>query len=133
MVTLLLALWDPALRQLTVATAGHPPLLLFDGSEVREVGQERQPLGVDLGGEDGEQRIACPGPAVLVAFSDGVVEATSPGGESFGYQRWPERLPDLVDGSAEEILTELLEQVGRHRRGSAPTDDVTAVVAKLTA
>ena len=29
MVTLLLAVWDPASRRLTVANSGHPPLLIY--------------------------------------------------------------------------------------------------------
>ncbi|MEM7351220.1 MAG: SpoIIE family protein phosphatase [Acidobacteriota bacterium] len=133
MVTLLLALWDPRRREITVAAAGHPPLLLFDGTEVHELGQPRQPLGVDLGGEDVEQTLTCEGRAVWVAFSDGVVEATSPDGESFGYRRWPERLPHLAEHSAEETLAALLDQVDRHRRGQTANDDVTAVVVTLPA
>ncbi len=133
MVTLLLAVWDPAGRELAVATAGHPPLLLSAGDGVRELGQPCQPLGVGLGGENCEERLRCPGPAVLVAFSDGVVEATSPEGEVFGYERWPGLLPRLTDQPAAAILTDLLNEVDVHRAGGTPDDDVTAVVVKLPA
>ena len=131
MVTLLLALWDPARRELTVATAGHPPLLLCDGHTVRELGQPGHPLGVELAGEDVEVRASCPGAATLVAFSDGAIEATSPAGEAFGYRRWPELLPELVDGDASETLDALLGAVDAHRAGKPADDDVTAVVVKL--
>ncbi len=131
MVTLLLAVWDPERRELTVATAGHPPLLLTDGENVRELGPPSRPLGVDLDGNDAEIRVACPGAATLVAFSDGVVEATSPGGEAFGYERWPELLSELADRSAADTLEALLGAVDAHRAGKPPDDDVTAVVVKL--
>ncbi len=131
MVTLLLALWDPARRELKVASAGHPPLLLCDGRTVRELGPPAPPLGVELGGTDDEIRVACPGAATLVAYSDGAVEATSPAGEAFGYRRWPELLPGLAGGDAAAILGGLLAAVAGHRGGRAADDDLTAVVVKL--
>ena len=131
MVTLLLAAWDPARRELAVATAGHPPLLFDDGQNVRELGPPGRPLGVDLGGDDEEVRVACPGAATLLAYSDGAIEATSPAGEAFGYQRWPELLPKLRRRGAAGILEALLGAVSSHRGGKAADDDVTAVVVKL--
>ncbi len=131
MVTLLLALWDPARRELTVATAGHPPLLLFDGQTVRELGPPSPPLGVELGGTDTEIRAACPGAATLVAFSDGVVEAISPLGEAFGYRRWPELLPELAGCGADNTLEALLKEVKTHRAGERAVDDLTALVVNL--
>ena len=38
-----------AVGELEVAAAGHPPLLLYDGESVRELGPPGPPLGVDLG------------------------------------------------------------------------------------
>ncbi len=131
MVTLLLALWDPARCQLTVATAGHPPLLLADAGGVRELGIPGPPLGVELGGKDQEVRVDCPGPATLVAYSDGAIEATSPAGQAFGYQRWPELLPKLAEHNAMGVLEALLSAVDHHRDGKPADDDVTAVVVKL--
>ncbi len=131
MVTLLLAVWDPAERELRVAAAGHPPLLLDDGRSVRELGPPAPPLGVELGGGDAEISVACPEAATLVAYSDGVVEATSPTGEAFGYRRWPELLPELAGHDAGATLEALLREVEVHRRGKAAEDDVTAVVVKL--
>ena len=88
MVTLLLAVWDPSTRELRVATAGHPPLLLFDGDDLRELGAPARPLGIDLPGEDVEEVAQCPEGTLVVAFTDGVGEAVSPANELFGYERW---------------------------------------------
>ncbi len=132
LVTLLLATWDPARRELSVATAGHPPLLVLEDGQVREVGRPGQPLGVELGSEDLEERLVCHGETVMVAYTDGVVEAASPSGEEFSYDRWPASLPRLADGPAADILGSLLEEVDTHCGGAPAGDDVTAVVVKVS-
>ncbi len=131
LVTLLLAVWDPARRELAVASAGHPPLLLCAGGEVREVGRPGQPLGIELQDREEEERVQCDGPAVLVGYTDGVVEAMSPAGELFTYDRWPACLPGLAERPAAEILAELLGQVDAHCAGRPVGDDLTVAVVKV--
>ncbi len=131
MVTLLLAVWDPARRRITVANAGHPPLLLATGGTFQEVGRPGRPLATGLKGEDEEMCVECPGDAVLVGYTDGVIEATSPAGESFGYERWPARLVELAEDSAAEILDGLLADVDGHLAGRPAHDDITALVVKI--
>ena len=131
LVTLLLAVWNPKDRKLRVATAGHPPLLVWDGGEIFEVGTPTAPLGTGLAGEEKEDTLPCHEGAVLVAYTDGVAEALSPRRKPFTYERWPQRLPELVETSAEEILEALLEEVDEHRAGRPAADDVTALVLKM--
>ncbi len=131
LVTLLLAVWDPGRRELSVVSAGHPPLLVCNRGKVREIGHCGQPLGVELAGNDGEERVPCDGAAVLVGYTDGVVEAMSPAGEPFTYDRWPAALPGLAEQPAAEILAELLGQVDAHCAGRAVGDDVTVAVVKI--
>ena len=134
MVTLLLACWDPRSRRLAVANAGHPPLLAWDGREVNELGRPGSPLGTTLEGDaDREEIVEVPTDAVVVGYSDGVPEAVSPSGETYGYEAWPARLrevaPRRLDASG--ILEELLAGVARHRAGQQAEDDLTAVVLRL--
>ena len=131
MVTMLLATWDPQTHRLSVATAGHPPLLVCCNNDVREVGHPCRPLGVELPGEDVEATVDVPPGSLVVAYSDGVCEALSPRGEAFGYDRWQRMLSKGIDDSAESILTRLLEAVDSHRAGRPATDDTTAVVVRL--
>jgi sigma-B regulation protein RsbU (phosphoserine phosphatase) len=131
LVTLLLAVWDPRDRTLRVASAGHPPLLLWDGRELKEVGSPSNPLGVQLASEVREDCVPCHQGAVLVAYTDGVPEALSPRGEPFTFERWPTSLPGMVEESAEEILRRLLAEVDQHRQGHPAADDVTALVLKM--
>jgi sigma-B regulation protein RsbU (phosphoserine phosphatase) len=134
MVTLLLAVWDPRSRRLTVANAGHPPLLFWDGHEVSELGHPGSPLGTTLKGDaDREETVEVPIGAVVVGYSDGVPEANAPSGETYGYEAWPAMLGEIApEGlNASGILEELLAGVTRHRAGQQAEDDLTAVVLRL--
>lgn len=133
MVTLLLAVWDRAERTLTVANAGHPPLLVHDAG-VREIGFSSNPLGTALEDAPNEEDTVRLGErAVVVGYTDGAPEAAAPSGETFGYDRWAASLPELAQGeaSATDILAHLLNDVERHRSGRPADDDVTAVVLRL--
>lgn len=132
LVTLLLVVWDPKSRWLSVASAGHPPLLVYDGGEVFELGSPGLPLGSSLASDDQADDFFCTRDDLLVvAYSDGAPEAVSPKGEVFGYDRWPDLLPTIARESAARILEALLHQVDEHRSERPAEDDVTAVVAKL--
>jgi hypothetical protein len=134
MVTLLVAVWDPQARRLKVANAGHPPLLIWDGREVRELGHPSSPLGTTLrGGGDHEEAVELPTGAVVVGYSDGAPEATSPSGETYGYEAWPAKLKEIAPEGldASRILEELLAGVARHRAGQRAEDDLTVVVLRL--
>ena len=131
LVTLVLAVWDPRHRSLAVASAGHPPLLLVEDDAVREVGRPGIPLGNQLTAHDEEEIVRVEGNALVVAYSDGVAEATSPSGELYTYDRWPQRLPELRSLPSNDILACLLSDIDLHRRGRPAEDDVTALVIKL--
>lgn len=131
LVTLQLALFTPGSRELRVASAGHPPLLVRDPGGVREVGLGGSPLGVDLGDDAAEEVVHCPDETLVVAFTDGVGEAVSPDDEAFGYERWQTLLARMDGTSAQQVLERLLAAVEEHRRGRPADDDVTAAVLRI--
>lgn len=131
LVTLLVAVWDPEERLLQVASAGHPHLLLAGSDGVREIGAPSPPLCSDLPAHDRHVEVRTEPGDVVVLYTDGVVEATSPTGRQLGYERWPILLPDLRPLKARDILAALIADVERHRAGRPADDDVTALVAKL--
>ena len=98
-----------------------------------ELGRPGSPLGTTLKGDaDREEILEVPIGAVVVGYSDGAPEATSPSGETYGYEAWPAKLREIarqgIDASG--ILEELLAGVARHRAGQQAEDDLTAVVLK---
>lgn len=139
LVTLLLACWDPRTQELKVTSAGHPHLLVYrpprDGEEgpgkVEEIGVTALPLGSSLPGTDRQETVHCPPGSIVVAYTDGVVEAEDPAGRQLGYDPWPELLPSLADLPSEDILQALLGAVDEHCAGRAKGDDVTTLVMKV--
>ncbi len=131
-ITLLLARLDSD-RSLTYVSAGHPPGYVLDdrGGVRRELGATALPLGLEESGRvDPEQRIVLwPGESVFL-YTDGLAEAHSPQGESFGLQRALAVVGRLPHAPAEDVLKALREQVRDHCAGRTPYDDLTAVLIR---
>ncbi|MCB1007721.1 MAG: SpoIIE family protein phosphatase, partial [Acidobacteria bacterium] len=126
-VTATLALFDPATGELELANAGHPPsyLVRADG-EVEEILLPGPPLGGLPGPPGRGARHVEPGDA-LVWLSDGLIEARSPRGDLFGYERVRENLGG-PPSSAVVVRDRLLAAVRAHTGGAAAEDDRTLVV-----
>jgi hypothetical protein len=116
----------------TVATAGHPPVLLRRaGGEVQEVGLGSFPLGAIESAHYGEDRIMLAPGDVLLLYSDGLVETIDRDGDQFGWDRLKRILKDL-DGfpSANEIRDLILREVWDFKGDAEQVDDVTMVVVR---
>jgi len=126
-VTATLALFEPSSGALELANAGHPPtyLVRVDGS-VEEILLPGPPLGGLPGPPGRGARTVEPGDAV-VWLSDGLIEARSPRGDLFGYDRVREHLGG-PPASAVVVRDRLLAAVRAHTGGAAPEDDRTLVV-----
>jgi serine phosphatase RsbU (regulator of sigma subunit) len=115
---------------LSYINAGHPPPLLLDDRGFQELTVGGMILGptpdalyklgfahVDRG-------------AVLVAFTDGVVERARPDGEHFGVQRVQEWMEVWREGPADRAVNDLLAALKKFG-GDAPfEDDVTLMFAR---
>ena len=128
---------DPARTSLRVSCAGHHPALLrrTDG-DVSEVGA----LGLVLGrlgpATYSGETVQIEAGDRVVLFTDGVVEATSPGGEPFGEQRLRGLLAASTDDTATELADVLVDSVRRHAGrsgGQSLDDDLTVVVVDVVA
>jgi len=109
--------------------AGQPqPLVRSAEGVVRELPlpDNRLPLGALLNGSYRvSQAPVMPGEIVL-GYSDGVVDARSSSGETFG----SERLRDIVaraPGDPGALVDQVLRNLEEFTRGSEPYDDVTLV------
>ena len=136
-VTAFLALLDPAKGKLTMANAGHTPMLLC-----REVGKtilQVQPKGSILGVVSDAKFSAAmveetidlyPGDRFLL-YTDGVSELMNPVSEEFGMERletWMRVNSHLWSEDAVRTLTDALEL---HRAGQMQSDDITILTARL--
>jgi serine phosphatase RsbU (regulator of sigma subunit) len=114
--------------------AGQPPPMIRRANgtvEELRMPDHRVPLGaLGFGGHD-VLATTLASSDLMVAYSDGVVEAQSPEGEFFGEERLRralEQCPPEPDGAINWII-EALEEF---TRGHTPYDDVTLVAARWT-
>jgi serine phosphatase RsbU (regulator of sigma subunit) len=128
---LLFAVFDPQAQTVRIANAGMiaPVVIAPGGSRLVEVGG--LPLGTFAGAVYREEVVALgPGEALLLV-SDGVVEAHSPAGELFGF----ERLEAAVDavyatGDVRALVELVLERVHEHMADAEQHDDITVVAVR---
>jgi sigma-B regulation protein RsbU (phosphoserine phosphatase) len=122
------ALLDGATHEGWVTQAGHPPLVIANGADVRTHDAGDMPIGMFEDARYESHRIALRSATRLVFYSDGVTEAASPSGELFGLAR----LCDAVRGAHGDTLDALVATVmaaARAHRGQATFADDFALLA----
>jgi HAMP domain-containing protein len=132
MVTLSVIEIDITEDRLKLANAGHPPAFLMtaDGS-VEELMAGAIPLGTRLCRPALLER-PFPVGSRLLMYSDGLVEALSPDGEPFGYDRLGRILSDAANLSGDVLMTMILDKLSVFTAGTALADDLTLLVVERT-
>jgi serine phosphatase RsbU (regulator of sigma subunit) len=132
-ISLIYAVLDLSSGVLTLARAGHCPMLhVSDG-----VGRYIRPPGMGLGlsrdaifAQTMEESAVTLRPGdVCVLYTDGVTEARR-GEEEFGYDRLLEEVTRAAAADAATLKEEILSSVRRHVEHQANEDDLTIVVLK---
>jgi hypothetical protein len=133
--TLAVTVLDRPSAMATVATAGHPPVLIRRShGEVLEVGSGSFPLGAMEKALYAEDRVRLGDGDVLVLYSDGLVETIDPPGDQFGWERLKVLLESLdSDLSANGIRDLILRELWEFKGEAEQVDDVTMVVIKSRA
>jgi sigma-B regulation protein RsbU (phosphoserine phosphatase) len=132
MVTISVLLLDHDASRATIASAGHPPLLIVR-SETRThefVELFAPPLGARLGGSIPQSVVPFAAGDLFVLHSDGIYETANARGESYGLERLG-RVVAACEGTAEEIRDAVLRDVETFRGNEAQQDDVTLVVVRI--
>lgn len=115
---------------LLYVNAGHPPPLLADAGTVRELGQGNIVLG-PLPDARFQRRFAHLDPgAVLILYTDGIVERQDASGGMFGVERLRTTIRSTVNGSADSILDAVFSAAQRFGNDLPWDDDATVVVVK---
>ena len=132
-VTALYAVIDAAHSSITVANAGHPPLLIGSSSRsVVEVHEHGLMLGVipDASYQNAEVELQ-DGDRILL-YTDGVIEAQNAAGEFFDAERVARWLMSDHTGDVKRFGDEALADLHRWRGHLPFEDDVTFVIARFT-
>ena len=132
LVTVSVVLVDHAAGRATIASAGHPPVLLrrADGS-VETMNLFAPPLGVRLPVDIPQRTIDVAPGDTFVLHSDGIYETRSAAGEDYGMERLEEVVRARGGGSAEELRDAILGDVAAFRGHDEAADDVTVVVCRV--
>ena len=131
LVTVTVVLLDRTNSRATIASAGHPPVILRRANgTVETIDLFAPPLGVRLPVSIPQRQIDIAAGDVFVLHSDGIYETRNDADEVYGL----DRLAAIVqsnDGSAESIRDAILADVDRFRGSVLQGDDVTVVVARI--
>jgi serine phosphatase RsbU (regulator of sigma subunit) len=131
-VSLLLMVLDPKRGILEIADAGHPPPVLVSNGrcEVMESVKSSLVMGVEQRVEYPTQRLDLPKGAGLLLYTDGVVEALSPGGQRFLVSGLKRALAGAQPGP-KGMIDAVVAGVNQHIAGSPLADDLTMVAIQL--
>jgi sigma-B regulation protein RsbU (phosphoserine phosphatase) len=124
---------DPVLRQLRYVSAGHEPALLFHKGAKRPRRLERTGtvLGLTARANYQQHTMSVEPGDTLVAFTDGITEATDSRGREFREQGVLRVLEEYPEANARELSGHILDAVEEFRQSSVAGDDRTVVVVRV--
>ena len=131
LVTVTVVLLDRKASRATIASAGHPPVILRRGDgTVETINLYAPPLGVRLPVTIPQRQIDVSPNDIFVLHSDGVYETRNSADEVYGLDRLAEVIR-ANDGTAESLRDAILADLERFRGSAVQGDDVTVVVARV--
>ena len=133
-ISILYAIYDTARSTVTLARAGHCPMILVSETGLQLI----RPNGLGLGLTEGdlflsstEEKILPLKPGdVCILYTDGLTEARNSIGEEFGYDRLVELAGTIHHLTALEIQNRILSEIRAYCGKAGFEDDLTLVVVK---
>lgn len=130
-ITLFFCILDGETGELTYCNAGHnPPLIIRADGSHQELKGGGPILGIIPVIEYEEYHAQLAEGDLLVIYSDGVTEASSPAGEEFEIPGLAGAVIPVRDQSAGSIIESINKAVATYTAGAPPADDVTLIVAR---
>jgi len=129
--TAIYATLDAASRRLTLVNAGHPAVLIANGSTLTRLDASGPALGLTEAGHFTAHDLTLAPGSLLVAYTDGVNEAHDENGEEFGETRLAALLSANGHLPAAQLCSCILDTVRHHRGSRQDQDDVTALVVRV--
>jgi len=129
--TFFVAIYDTASRTLRYTNAGHLPGFCLSEGRTIYLHKGGIVLGVVEDYEFDEETIVVPPAAVLIAYSDGLIEPENAYGEQFGIPRLEAAAQRLRNAVPRKIAESLMVATEEWSGSPEQADDMTIVVAKL--
>ncbi len=117
-------------EQFTFCRAGHP-LPLYVGSAGRQwLDTEGMLFGLTTQGGYEEKSVRLSPGDTVVLYTDGLMEATDPGGRQFGREGLKDAVVTALDAPPAELAGEVVDAATRHLGERPVTDDMTTLVVR---
>lgn len=137
MTTAVVLSFDADERRLEYGYAGHPPIFVRRNAAWADLppapgaGRQNLPLGVDRTCPYRTNGVTAVSGDLLLLYTDGVLEAPSPGGELFGQDRLFTLLRSEPLASPIELKSKLLTSLRNWTGGRLDHDDVTFLAVEV--
>lgn len=129
--SLFVARLDPASGTLDYCSAGHPPTLLLRASgETEPLSEGGMLLGMSADALYRRGRVELGPGDIVLAYSDGVIEARNDDDQDFGCERLEAHLRGARRGSADMLLFSVLAALQDFAAPHALADDTSLVVIR---
>lgn len=129
--TFFVAVYDSATRTLRYTNAGHLPALLIANSAAQHLEKGGMVLGVMEEYPYEEDSVVVPPNALLIQYSDGLIEPENAYGEQFGIRRLQEAAIRVQSADPRAIGRSLMIAADEWAGTPEQADDMTVVVARL--
>jgi sigma-B regulation protein RsbU (phosphoserine phosphatase) len=127
----LYALFNPGTRELIFSNAGMPLPLLVSGTTCRQLGDGGLPSGMFQGASYGRHVVQLSAGDCVLFASDGLHELRNGEGVEFCTSQIEEVWAQCRHKSATESVNFVFDRQLAFSNGTAPHDDITAVVLKV--
>lgn len=119
---------------LTIARAGHCPLLLIRNHQIENIRPTGIGLGLDFSPKFeqslGEIKFDLRENDLIILYTDGITEAKNSSLEDFGESKFEEILLKHSSKNVDEISNEVIKEVTQFSKHSTQHDDITLVILK---
>jgi len=129
--TFFIAVYDSATRTLRYTNAGHLPGLLISNGSARRLEKGGMVLGVMEDYPYEEDAVQVPAGALLLQYSDGLIEPENAYGEEFGVRRLQEAAIRVQSATPRAVGQALMLAAEEWAGTPEQADDMTIVVARL--
>ncbi len=135
-ITGIYAVLDTSWHTLTVANAGHLPLVVWRSKA--KIASIYAPKGAVLGvaqpdvfdAQMKEDVVQLEPGDRFIMFTDGVNEAMAPGQKEFGMEHLRKRLHQESDRPSADLLKHIMDAIDIHRGGGEQSDDITIITGR---
>ena len=129
--TFFIAVYDSATRQLRYTNAGHLPSFLISGKKTEHLDKGGMVLGVYEESLYEENLLQVPHDALLIGYSDGLVEPENVYGEEFGIRRLQEAAVQVQALPPSRVAESLMTAAEEWAGSAEQADDMTVIVARM--